>query len=90
MGETPATISCPVKTIREAKGLLQWELAVLASTSPNTIIRIECHGHVPKYTTQLQIAKALKVSRQTLWPDHEEEWLSTTEDSPAHYEQDTP
>jgi DNA-binding XRE family transcriptional regulator len=82
MGETPTTISHPVKAIREAKGLTQWALAALAGTSSNLIIKVE-QGYVPKFTSQIKIAKALMVSRQTLWPDEEEDWLSATGDRPT-------
>jgi transcriptional regulator with XRE-family HTH domain len=58
-----------LRATREARGLAQYGLAVLAGTSPTTIMAIERYGHRPRYATRERIAGALNVLVSDLWPD---------------------
>ena len=57
-----------VRKAREAKGLLLIELAENAGISASKLSGIE-RGYVPRLPTMLQIADALGVEADELWPD---------------------
>jgi DNA-binding XRE family transcriptional regulator len=60
-----------LRSLREARGLAQYGLAVLAQTSPTTILAIERYGHQPGFTVQERIAHALGVAVHDIWPMRE-------------------
>lgn len=56
-----------LKKYRQAAGLTLKQLAGLSGIPVSTIEDIE-HGAEPRVVTALRLAKALKVSVETLWP----------------------
>jgi DNA-binding XRE family transcriptional regulator len=65
------TVQNRLRALREARGLAQYGLAVLAHTSPTTILAIERYGHQPGYTVRERIAQALGVDVHDIWPKQE-------------------
>jgi transcriptional regulator with XRE-family HTH domain len=57
-----------LKALRQAQGLAQYGLAVMAHTSPTTIIAIERHGLRPSDPVRQRIAEALGVPEAEIWP----------------------
>jgi DNA-binding XRE family transcriptional regulator len=57
-----------LKALRQACGLAQMGLAVLAKVSPNTVLSIERWGHVPSEPVQQKIAQALELTIADIWP----------------------
>jgi DNA-binding XRE family transcriptional regulator len=57
-----------LRELRQACGLAQVGLAVLARVSPNTILSIERWGHVPSEPVQQRIAQALQLTIVDIWP----------------------
>jgi DNA-binding XRE family transcriptional regulator len=62
-----------LRELRQAYGLAQVGLAVLAKVSPNTILSIERWGHVPSEPVQQKIAQALRISAADIWPEPDKE-----------------
>jgi DNA-binding XRE family transcriptional regulator len=58
-----------LRAAREECGLAQYGLAVLAGTSPTTVLAIERYGHRPRYAVRECIAKALDLSVTDIWPE---------------------
>jgi transcriptional regulator with XRE-family HTH domain len=65
------TVQNRLRALREERGLAQYGLAVLARTSPTTILAIERYGHNPGDAVQQRIAQALGVSINDIWPKQE-------------------
>jgi transcriptional regulator with XRE-family HTH domain len=61
-----------LRSLREQRGLRQFDLCVLARLSSATIWHAEHNDSICKKTRQ-KIAKALKVSVKDLWPDDSHE-----------------
>jgi transcriptional regulator with XRE-family HTH domain len=51
-----------IKTLREARGITQADLARKASVSAGYIARLETRRHDPKLSTLVKLAKALNVT----------------------------
>jgi DNA-binding XRE family transcriptional regulator len=60
-----------LRTAREASGLAQYALAVMAGTSPTTVLATERYGHCPRYAVRERIARALNLSVADIWPEGE-------------------
>jgi transcriptional regulator with XRE-family HTH domain len=58
-----------LRMAREALGLAQYALAVMAGTSPTTVLAIERYGHRPRYAVQERIARALNLDVADFWPE---------------------
>jgi DNA-binding XRE family transcriptional regulator len=65
------TVKNRLRALREARSLAQYGLAVLASTSPTTILAIERYGHYPGRIIQERLAQALGVTVHDIWPPNE-------------------
>ena len=68
-----------LRATREASGLAQYGLAVLAGTSPTTIMAIERYGHRPRYRVRERIARVLGVLVSDIWPEQVEVSHDATE-----------
>ena len=62
------TVQNLLRTLREARGLAQYGLAVLARTPPATILAVERYGHQPGSRVQERIAQALGVDVHDICP----------------------
>jgi ribosome-binding protein aMBF1 (putative translation factor) len=60
---------CHLKAIREAKGIVIYDLVGKAKVSPNLICAIEKYGYCPGLEPRLKLAKALSVRETDIWPD---------------------
>jgi DNA-binding XRE family transcriptional regulator len=63
------TVHNRLRALREERGLAQYGLVVLASTSPTTILAIERYGHCPQSIIRERIASALGVTVSDIWPE---------------------
>jgi DNA-binding XRE family transcriptional regulator len=67
----PFPVTNRLKQFRESRRLAQYGLAVMASTSPTTIIAIERYGLRPSVPVRQRIAQALGVPEAEIWPEQE-------------------
>jgi transcriptional regulator with XRE-family HTH domain len=56
------------KTLREARGLTQVELGMLARSSEGMVNKIERYHYIPGYPIRRRFARVLGVEMTDIWP----------------------